>query len=82
MTITDKYYISNHTIFKTKRSINAAVTRMIGTLHAPNQVTWLNEEQVITHGRWGTAVTQWLRCCATNRKVVGSNPAGVIGILH
>jgi len=28
----------------------------------------------------GTAVTQWLRRCATNRKVAGSIPAGVIGI--
>jgi len=28
---------------------------------------------------WGTAVAQWLRCCATNRKVAGSIPAGVIG---
>jgi len=26
-----------------------------------------------------TAVAQWLRCCATNRKVAGSIPAGVIG---
>ena len=31
---------------------------------------------------WGTAVAQWLRCCATNRKVAGSTPAGVIGIFH
>ena len=28
----------------------------------------------------GTAVAQWLRCCATNRKVVGSIPADVTGI--
>ena len=28
---------------------------------------------------WGTAVTQWLRRCATNRKVVVSIPAGVSG---
>ena len=28
----------------------------------------------------GTTVAQWLRCCATNRKVAGSIPAGVIGI--
>jgi len=28
---------------------------------------------------WRTAVAQWLRCCATNRKVVGSIPAGVSG---
>ena len=25
----------------------------------------------------GTAVAQWLRCCATNRKVIASIPAGV-----
>ena len=30
----------------------------------------------------GTAVAQWLRCCATNRKVAGSMPGGVIGIFH
>ena len=30
----------------------------------------------------GTAVAQWLRCCATNRKVAGSIPAGVSGIFH
>jgi len=27
----------------------------------------------------GTAVAQWLRCCATNQKVSGSIPASVIG---
>ena len=25
----------------------------------------------------GPAVAQWLRCCATNRKVAGSIPAGI-----
>ena len=29
-----------------------------------------------------SAVAQWLRCCATNRKVASSIPAGVIGIFH
>ena len=29
-----------------------------------------------------TAVAQWLRCCATNRKGAGSIPDGVIGIFH
>jgi len=28
---------------------------------------------------WDTAVAQWLRCCATIRKVAGSIPAGVSG---
>ena len=27
----------------------------------------------------GLAVAQWLRCCATNRKVAGSIPAAVSG---
>ena len=27
----------------------------------------------------GTAVAQWLRCCATSWKVAGSIPAGVSG---
>ena len=30
----------------------------------------------------GTAVAQWWMCCATNRKVTGSIPDGVIGIFH
>ena len=30
----------------------------------------------------GTAVAEWLRCCATNRKVAGSIPVGVIGIFN
>jgi len=28
------------------------------------------------------AVAQWLRCCATNRKVAGLIPYGVIGIFY
>ena len=31
---------------------------------------------------WMTAVAQWLRCCATNRKVAGSIPDVVVGIIH
>jgi len=27
-------------------------------------------------------VAQWLRCCATNRKIAGSIPDGVIGIFQ
>ena len=27
-------------------------------------------------------MAQWLRCCATNQKVTGSIPDGVIGIFH
>jgi len=31
------------------------------------------------HNGQGTAVAQWLRCCATNRKAAGSIPASVSG---
>ena len=34
----------------------------------------------ITWSSKGTAVAQWLRCCATNREVAGSIPAGVSGV--
>jgi hypothetical protein len=35
------------------------------------------------HFYWGPLmVVQWLRYCATNRKVAGSIPDGVIGIFH
>jgi hypothetical protein len=30
----------------------------------------------------GLAVAQWLRHCATKRKVAGSIPGGFIGIFH
>ena len=30
----------------------------------------------------GTAVAQWLRCCATNRKFAGSIPDVVTGIFQ
>ena len=32
--------------------------------------------------KWGTMVAQWLRCCATNQKVAGLIPVGVIEIFH
>jgi hypothetical protein len=43
----------------------------------PSLVKLLN-----TKNKVGTAVAQWLRYCATNRKVAGLIPDGVIGIFH
>jgi hypothetical protein len=38
---------------------------------------------VATEIKWGPLmVAQWLRCCATNWKVTGSIPGGVLGIFH
>ena len=39
-------------------------------------------DYILLHPIRGTAVAQWLRCCATNQKVTGSIPDGVIGIFH
>ena len=39
-------------------------------------------EFVVVLEKEGTAVAQWLRFCATNRKVAGSIPVGVVGIFH
>jgi len=36
----------------------------------------------MTSLRMGTAVAQWLKCCATKRKVAGSIANGVIPIFH
>jgi len=38
----------------------------------------LYQKLFVTHQQ-GTAVAQWLRCCATNRKVAGPIPDAVIG---
>jgi len=43
-------------------------------VHSKNVLNKLNQLDVTF------AVAQWLRCCATNRKVAGSIPAGVNGI--
>jgi len=40
--------------------------------------TWTNTNELSLLNT-GTAVAQWLRFCATNRKVSGSIPAGVSG---
>ena len=34
----------------------------------------------ILNNRGGTTIARWLRCCATNRNVAGSIPAGVSGL--
>jgi len=46
-----------------------------------NQARSKDLDQVHTVNK-GTAVTQWVRCCATIRKVAGSIPDGVIRIFH
>ena len=58
--------------------------------HLPNRSILYNDMAVqcqaaFTHNvgsTRGTAVAQWLRCCATNWKVAGSIPDGVTGIFH
>jgi hypothetical protein len=45
--------------------------------------SWLALKNSLFNGNFRvTAVAQWLRYCATNQKVAGSIPNGVIGIFH
>jgi len=48
----------------------------------PRPVKWLlplrfSEYNFVCMYMWGSAVVQWLKDCATNRKVAGSIPGGV-----
>jgi len=43
---------------------------------------WRKDTRSELRNKSGAAVAQWLRCRATNRKVAGSFPDGVIGIFH
>jgi len=62
---------------------NAAVCIPPPISHAdPNTRIFVSQIHVCNKTPRGTAVAQWLRCCATNRKVAGSIPVGVIGIFH
>ena len=45
----------------------------------PNTTIWWLDICCLLHRYRGIAVAQWLRCCATIRKVAGSIPAGVSG---
>ena len=56
--------------------------RSVGLLWTSDQlfsVSFTRQHTTLTRG---TAVAQWLRCCATNRKVAGSIPDGAIEIFH
>jgi len=48
------------------------------SLHQDRKDNGVTVVSFATSKYMGTAVAQWLRCCATNRKVAGSIPAGVI----
>jgi hypothetical protein len=45
-------------------------------------ITIMPNNNAYYHLLFGTAVAQWLRCCAKNRKVAGAIPDDVIGIFH
>ena len=47
-------------------------------MQQPGSITTVKNICALQAQFW-TAVEQWLRCCATNRKVAGSIPAGVSG---
>ena len=50
--------------------------------YTPCTITHTEHSILISIIKVRTAVAQWLRCCATNRKVAGSIPVRVSGIFH
>jgi hypothetical protein len=56
------------------------VTRDVNKYRKP----WYGDRKIRSlNAQWGPLmVAQWLRYCATNRKVAGSITDGVIGIFH
>ena len=62
------------------RCVNEQATKTFGgEVHIPTPYT---HTLITGHPFNPTAVAQWLRCVATNRKVAGPIPAGGIGIFH
>ena len=64
---------------KTSSPLGVPRLKCVGTASCRRLVQSFRNPLVICRGN---AVAQWLRCCATNLKVAGSIPAGVIGIFH
>ena len=80
---TDLFHSSTHRAIQQGafvRLCDSTRTNTISVLHVYVYVLRWNGSN--TYVIVGTAVAQWLRCCATNRKVAGSIPDGVIGIFH
>jgi len=80
MVVESKKDMRCHILSFLQLEFNAYLTRdhMVSVFECPHQA-----RKKLGHNEvWGTAVAQWLRCCATNWKVAGSIPAGVIGIFH
>jgi len=81
--LSDPSQFSAHHIRSVGLSVNHRMIRNLRTLlHLWRKIPGQNPDFVPTLSNLGTAVAQWLRCCATTRNVTGSIPAGVIGIFH
>ena len=59
---------------KTPREIQGGITSSLPSFSSSSSLFRISPLSF-----WGTAVAQWLMCCATNRKVAGSIPDGVSG---
>jgi len=63
---------------RVKPNLTLHVVRRVNNLYSYTKLITKVEIQTYFMFLW-TAVAQWLMCCATNRKVPGSIPAGVSG---
>jgi len=70
---------NNVLVFNPGLILRIALNKFVSIFVASHKCKFLHRKEIHC---MGTAVAQWLRCCATNRKVAGSIPDGVIGIFH
>jgi len=63
----------------TRGSLETELLKCGVSWDVPHHMRHMPVDLDLRHGKLGTAVAQWLRCCATNQRVAGSNPAGVSG---
>ena len=78
------YNISSVSIFVNVDSNVTFHARFVGLFMSPCQISHviLHCTKIIPYLKLEGTVAQWLSCCATNLKVAGSIPDGVIEIFH
>ena len=69
----------NILVFNPGLILRIALNKYVSIFVTSHKCKFLHRKEV---HYMGTAVAQWLRFCATNRKVAASIPAGVVGIFH
>jgi hypothetical protein len=70
-------------VYFVRREMSSDVRQLLMMFVETSETKIVPYLNIVLDAVWGPLmVAQWLRYCATNRKVAGSIPDGVIGIFH